>query len=280
MPTQAFEESNYNGEPYELYHFVRGTEEWNYTDGILSRTHLSDTYTPLQISRTAPRQGKDDAPGSIDVTVPTDSPLGLVVQQAHNIRAIDLTVFSLQEGAPSATRIVFLGQLIKASIGPSDTIITCVPIAGQMSMQLPRGTMQRAYCVWTTYHALTCGVDPADFTFTGEVTAISGNGLTITVAGATAFVPGLPGAVALTSMFTRGVLIKGEQRGEIQVQLLDNMVLSERMIGLEIGDTVQLLAGDNRDPITCRDKFQNAERMLVHPNMPQVTPFFGQGFNR
>lgn len=280
MGYSYYESSAHEGETIELFKFVRGTEEWRFAKGDASITFDGDLYIATEIHRTAPRQGSDDAPGSIDVFLPSDSALAQVIQQGGNIRTIDLTVYSYHRPNPADTRVIFLGEVTGGDISPSEIKLTCAPLAGQLGQQIPRGTMQRNYCIWTTYDLETCGVDSADFTFDGIVAAISLNGLEITVTGAEDFVPTLPGSVALQDMFVKGVLIKGEQRGEIQHQAGDVVVLSERMPGLAVGNAVSLLAGDSRDPEVCRDKFQNADRMLVHPTMPQVNPFFGQGLGR
>ncbi len=278
MTHTAIERSEDAGELVELYRFVRGTTEWFYVDNYTSVTYDGDVYLPLEISRTAPRQSSSDSPGTIDVTLPSDCALVALLQQGGNLRTVDLTIIGFHRSSPTATRITFLGEVTVPNIEPSLTVLTCAPLAGQMGQQVPRGTVQRNECIWTTYDLFTCKVSIAAFTFTTAVSAISLNGLEVTVTGALAFVPTLPGSVARSDMFAKGVLVKGEQRGEIIEQVGEVMYLSERMPGLVLADAISLVAGDNRTPETCRDKFQNAARMMVHPHMPQVNPFFGQGF--
>lgn len=264
------------GKPSELYHFFRSTEDWFHTSGSVTVIDEdSNVYLPLEITRGEIDAGGADRPGALPVTIPVDCDLGLAIQSGSTPTPIQLRITRSHRGVADSDAIIFIGELSTADADEGDVLqLQCLPFTARLGDNIPQGAFQRDQCAFTTYDPTTCKVDPANFTFVGEVTAI--DGLVITVDGASDFVPLLPGSVTDPFMFKLGSAVFGEQQTMIEEQDGDNLTLLED-IGLEIGSMVTLIAGDDRAPSTCSAKFQNSARNMSFKDMPTVNPFYGQG---
>lgn len=276
---RELERSLFRSKPVELYHFFRGTEDWYYTSSkfVVSFSDSADTgiYDPLAIVRGAVDLGGADKPGALSITLPVDCDLGLLLQAGTSPTPISVRVIRFQTEAPDEPAIIFTGDLGNADIQDEKITLQCWPFGARLNRTVPRGLYQRAQCQVNTYDPFTCGVDKATYTYEGEVTAI--NGLAITVDGAADFDPGTG---TRPDMFALGILQFGEHLAAIDTQSDDAVTLWEAVPGLQVGDTVQLVAGDDRLQETCTIKFGNAPRRIAFPNMPVDNPFFGQGFRR
>ncbi len=269
---RSLEGSRSQGRPMELYHFFRGTEDWFYTSSKFVIVFEGDVYEPLEITRSTIDLGGEDKPGAITVRLPTDSDLGALLQAGTSPTPISLQITRIQRDALTQPAIIFIGELSTADDQDEMTAVQALPFLARLDFTIPQGLFQRRQCHWNTFDTLTCKAVKATFTYTGEVTAISG--VQVTVDGAVDFDPGTGTRV---DMFALGIIQKGEWQGMIESQSGNVLTLIERVPTLEVGDEVQLIAGDDRTPETCRDKFGKIARYLAFPDMPVVDPYSGQG---
>jgi hypothetical protein len=268
MTHPSREASRARGRLRELYHFWRGVEDWRYTSYRTRLAFHGELWEPLPITRSEIEVGSEDRPGVVDVTVPTSSGIGTVLQAGSAPTPISLRIYQFHQGIVDDYAIIFNGEVQAADIEGETCVIQAVPLQARMSMVLPRGLYQRERCTWNTYDPLTCGKSTAGFLHTGAVTAI--NGLQVAVAGAAAF-------NADPAFFALGVMMKGEWKAPIQSQSEDSMALDFMIPGLIVGDTVTILAGDDRTKETCLTKYDNIERYMAFSQMPIQSPFEGQG---
>lgn len=273
MRYEDFERSPYSGKPFELFHFYRGTEEWNFVGKKRSVTFNGDTYLPLPIKRGRQQAGGADSPGMLDVVFPTDTDLGLILQTSDISAPIQLTIYKWFKGGEDDARIIFLGEVESVDVEIDQCTARCTPLTAQMDIMIPQVTVQKKQCAWVTYDQATCKVDLEDFTFESTVATI--DGLTLTIDGLADYLTGI--AAELDNYFTLGVLTSGERKGFIESQSGDTVVLSRRIPGMLVGDTVSLLAGDDRTKETCKNKFDNIGRFMAFDQIPQQNPFYGQG---
>lgn len=269
MSRRDLEKSRAKGKPRYYYHFFRSVEDWCYTNFRTPLSYGGNVFTPLEISNGEIERGGEDNPGSVDVTFPTDSPLGLVLQSGSAPTAISLQISMLQAGDIGDPAIIFNGELRGTDVTGETCVVHAVPLQSRLNIIMPRGRWQRKQCVWNTYDPFTCGKSTSGFLHTGTVTAI--DGLTITVSGAAAFKPADP------VFFALGVMTKDEHKGMIEKQDGDNMLLQFMIPGLAVGNSVQLLAGDDRTKETCLVKFDNIERYMAFSLIPATNPHYGQG---
>lgn len=233
------------------------------------------TFTPLEINRGVIDVGGEDKPGSLSVTLPADSEVGTMLRQGLAYAELNLQIIRIQQDAPDDPAIIFDGKVM--SFDDQDDVVTvnCSPLTARLQDVVPQALVQKTQCPWQTGDPFTCRVNLNQFTFTGTVSAISTNGLEITVDGASAFVPDLTGATTLPDMFALGIIQKGFYQGSIALQTGDVMTLDERLPTLIVGDTVQLIAGDDRTKETCHNKFQNIGNYGAFSELPAVNPAYG-----
>jgi uncharacterized protein len=263
------EASRARSKPRYFYHFFRGTQDWFYTNYRLPQGYAGDYYTPLEINHSSIERGGEDRPGAVSVTLPTDSDLGLVLQAGSSPTPIQLKIYMYSVTAVDDARIIFQGDLRGAEVTGELMTVQAVPLQAQLSVDMPRGRFQRWRCRWTTYDPDTCKVNPASFTHVGTVTAI--DGLTVTVSGTATSSGDDP------VFFKLGVMTKGEYKGMIEDQDGDNLTLQFMIPGLAIGNSVSVLAGDDRTRETCKNKFNNIARYFGFGEMPTSNPHYGQG---
>lgn len=267
MTRRDVEKSRAQGRPRYFYHFFRSVEDWYYTSYRTVLAYNGQAYLPLEINHNEIVGGGEDRPGLVEVTLPTDSDLGLILQAGSAPSSISLRIAMQHANMLDDPAIIFNGELRGTQITDDLCVVTAVPLQSRLSMVMPRGLFERRQCVWNTYTP-ECGVDPALFTFAGTVAGI--DGLIVSVTGASAF-------NADPAFFTLGVLTKGEYRGMIERQDGDEMTLQHAIPGLIVGDAVTLLAGDDRTKETCLNKFDDIERHMSFYLIPVQNPHYGQG---
>jgi len=268
MTRRDIDASLAQGRPRYFYHFFRKTEDWFYTSFRTPVAYWGHTYEPLEITHGEIESGGEDRPGSVDITFPTDSVLGLILQEGSAPTQISVQISLSYEDVLDDPAIIFNGELRGTSITDDQCVVSAVLLQSRMSMAMPRGLWQRQQCIWNTYTPGRCGVNPAAFTHSGLVTDI--DGLVVSVAGTAAFNPD-------PAFFALGVMTKGERKGMIERQDGDDLILQHTMHGLIVGDTVSLLAGEDRTKETCLNKFNNIARHFAFSEMPIENPHYGQG---
>jgi len=253
-------------EPIEDVEFFR-------TSFRRSITYQDSLYTPCEIEHTEPTWGVEDQPGTIQISLPSDDPIArmLTAPLPPSIPMVAIYQYHrppTDEPDPANVRSS-LYEIKSAEDTGTETTLTCESILGQGDVVVPSGLAQRDYCTFATYDPETCGVNPASYTFQGEVTDI--DGLSVTVADASGFGGADP------TFFYLGSFSKGIYYTMIAEQIGDVMTLDEMIPGLVVGDLVTLLAGDLRTKEVCATKFFNSARRLSFPDMPTTNPYYGQG---
>jgi hypothetical protein len=268
------ERSGYGGRPQEFYHFFRAGEDWRLTPGSITVVLMTgEVYSPEKMSRSSMESGGPDAPGSLSVTIPTTSALADAVLDGRSDPPIELKLYEYHRSAEYETVIIFWGEVVSFERIGKILKLECAPLLAQGDMIVPRGLYQKDECAWNPFDLNTCKVNPAIYTYTADISDI--NGLAVTVPGAATF--GTVEGNIDPKYFAGGVISRGNRRGMIEEQFGDVMILQNMVKDLIIGDTVSLLAGDDRSPETCLHKYNNIRRNMSFKEMPVTTPWFGQG---
>lgn len=236
-------------------------------------TYQSDLYLPCEIEHTEPSYGSEDAPGTIQITLPSDDPISQEFLQSIPPPNPMVAIYEYHRPPVDEPDISHIRRALYDIVSAEDTIhglvLTCASILGQMDSIVPSGLIQRDFCDFATYHPETCGVSRAAHTFEGTVSNI--DGLSVTVPGAAAFRADIP------TYFRLGDFSKGTKHTMIREQDGDTVVLDEMIPGLVVDDTVQLVAGDDRTKETCYYVFNNSARRRSFPGLPTVNPYYGRG---
>lgn len=273
MSYSSVENSEQDGKPVELYKFVVGSTHYLYTsaqEDVISNTNggLAETYTPLEIQRTAPEQSKELQRTALTLTVPRDAAIANQFVAFLPSELIFLTIYRQHDGNPTEFIRMWAGRVKSVSWKESIAEIECNP----RMMSLKRQGLRKdfgASCQHTLYDE-GCGVLKEDFETSVLISNVTGSVLTGT---------GEIAATADADWFVTGYAKR--TNGEIKfvvAQSGDTVTLLVPFTGLLPGETISIFAGCKRDIDTCFVKFNvpenvDAENFFGFHVNPKKNPF-------
>jgi len=154
----AEESSVENSQPYEIYRFLLGSEEFLYTSAEDDVDVDGNTYTATQIRRGAILQGKSERTKTLDVEIIAANPLA----QRYIGPAL------IYSGTVKAVVFPKDGQFAKMQVQT---------VEASTSRAIPRYTYM-GMCNHLLYDT-PCGVLQSSFTHSGTVTLVNGNEITV-----------------------------------------------------------------------------------------------------
>lgn len=249
----------------ELYEVTSGNRVFRYTSYSKSFEFQGFTYIPAVIQKTTPSEDEQFKPTRISIKFPivdpvnqyiANTPIEPTLTKITRVFVHDLTAYSiLFSGEVLGTTLVEAGdQGIAICDFESDTIY--------LRNKIPRDIFQ-AYCNNTLFKASetgrpNCNLDKALFETTAVIT-ISGN--TLSSASFSAKPDG---------WFTGGYVETdyGDIRyitNHIGATVTLNVAFDQRLVS---GASILAYPGDDKSPVTCRDKFNNFENFRGFPYIP------------
>lgn len=267
------------GRPIELYFFRNSviiTQVYAYTSGPREVTYNSQLYVPRAISRTDPEVEQSDVGADQDLKVTLPATDELV--NPRWISTIppgkdELTIFRYHasDGGTPETVTYWKGFIDSVSFtGEQAATLRVLSEGGYLRREIPKRTY-RGLCGHVLFDG-GCKVARPSFLFSVTVTAMSADGLTITVNGA-----GISGQAA--SYFLGGELHKMNGDRRMVLTFTDGgggsgtITVMLPFSGVAIGDTLELTAGCDHVIGTCRTKFSNEVNYGGFPWIPTRNPF-------
>lgn len=284
MSFLSLEESTELGQPIELVKFSNNEENFYYTSAQSEVVFNSTTYIPVPWTRTDPARENLDSRATLVLKFATSN---LFVQRyvqglpSTPDKVVVYRQHSTDGGTPE-TIIMFSGQVENVAFTGDEAKVNLVSSANRLAKHVPRQTC-RNMCNHILYDA-RCKASESLFFMFVDVTAISSDGLTVTVNGGSNTIvdTGLELSAQITAdteYFNAGVLARGtfEQRSVLSTtDQGGNLVEIGLLIGfqtLAIGQTVKLLAGCDHNFDTCRTQFDNTQNYGGFPHVPRKNPF-------
>lgn len=264
----TLEDSTQDAEPFELYKFSSGTEEWRFTTTESTINYLGQDYIPEIVSREAIVANSEDQSNSVVVTVPRDNAFADLFIGATAPLPVALAIFRNQRGnLASETVTIFLGQVSNLEVDGSLAKLTCTSLESEFTNPIGRVHVQLT-CPWMLYDH-QCGVDPAGFTHTGTLSAITGPQITVTGTptidpDATFYVNG----IAVFNGARRFIIAQSGSAGTYTVTLMVPFTPAPL-----VGAPITLIAGCDRTINICRTRFNDVLRFGGFPFMPGRSPW-------
>jgi len=283
MTYLAQEESVEGGQPIELYLFTNVESKFTYTSGQETITFGGNTYTPRPISRSEPSIQSQQSDRSLVVKLPLND---LFVQRYITTLPAtpdNLTIFRFHSTDGGVETITFfIGEVANVAITENEAKINVLSSGKVLAEQMPKQTF-RNLCNHILYDA-ACQVDDSQFRISATVTAISADGLSITVSGGsnTILNTGLELSAQLTAdatFFDGGFFRRSGIEHRMVLTSTDNGANSATFTvllpfeTLEVGTVLELFAGCDHQFPTCIAKFVNTERYGGFPFVPGNNPF-------
>jgi len=257
------EAATYQGQPVELYKFVRRATCWLYTSADEAVTVGADTYQPVTISRGAVKRSQERSSSELAVHLSLNLSLIPPFITSTPATPVSLTITRLHR-EDGETIVFWRGEVSAAEIEGDQATLTCVSPLSAHEKSVPRLVVQQQ-CPNVLYDK-SCGLDPEDFKTSGTVSQVSSDGLDVTV----------PGIDALGDGFFKAgwLQIAGTDLRAFVVKHTNDVVrLLTPLAGLADGVAVDLFAGCDRTVQQCRDRFDNVHNHLGFPLMPERNPF-------
>lgn len=182
----ALESSRESSRPLEVYRFSLANDEFLYTSSSFDVTRAGETFESIPIKRDRIIIGQAERKRVLTIDVPSDNELAQLFVGIPPGVTGRLTISRLQQDeAPTyATKVDFFHGTISSVNWPSPGVARFAvrPNTAAVDNNLPRYTYM-GMCNHVLYGP-GCDVNPTAHTFTSTVSAVNGNVITVTGAGA------------------------------------------------------------------------------------------------
>jgi Uncharacterized conserved protein (DUF2163) len=258
----AIEQSTAGSRPYELYLFQGTGIDIAVTSADQTIGYLSHTFTSATISRTEVDQSSEVQSGQIKVYVPKNHPIASLFVGYLPTSPVSLTIFGSHYG-DSETGVVFSGTVASAHFTDECELI-CNSDQYRLQSKIPRIQYQ-SMCPHI-FGSPGCGKDLSTLTYGGVVSAISADGLSLTI----------PLFASLPHPFRAGYLRSGNDlrmivdQGGVGAAFF--VVLIAPIAGLTIGAAVLGTAGCEQTFSACAS-YSNIANFLGFDLIPLLNPF-------
>ncbi|MBN2317925.1 MAG: phage BR0599 family protein [Acidobacteria bacterium] len=269
MSYDSKEQSTSSGQPFELYLFQTQDKAWRLTSADEEKIYQGASYKPEVVSRTNTSANSEVKGGHIKVTLPKDHELTQLFISYIPDTPLTLVIFRGHEGEPeSEMKVAFTGRVLLGRFTAGDTCeLDCAPDTEILKRPIATACFQRQ-CNRVLFDP-GCGLSGAFWKVSGTVLSISGDGLTVTIAACSGKEDG---------WFALGHIEKGYDRRMVLSHTGDTVVLINPLIGLSVGDTVNVYAGCDRSyggDNGCVTKFDNGVNFMGWEWIPGRNPFAG-----
>ena len=278
MSYSTSETSIEDGEPYELFMFRsrysglflltnepvdRISHSPFFGRPMFGRTVFRDTWQKSGMSRTDVNVGTAD--DELKLTVAADDPLATFLLATAFYDPVDVNVYRGHANDPTETWVLqYRGTVMNTDLVGRDAEITCMSFLAQLG-QVAAGRAYTRLCDWHHY-GTECGLNRADWEFSGSITARSGVFVTVPEAAARPDGDLTAGGLRIGSQI---VIIRSHVGDQLELSFLPPALLAAT---LPVG--VQVSPGCNRTTDRCAF-FGNSLNYGGHENMPTQNVFNG-----
>lgn len=257
----ASEEVRQSGsQPRELFLFEAVGKSFAFTSGDTTIVYLGSVYDPETIDRTEVDQSAEVTSGEIKIYLPKANPLAQLFVPYLPTSPMSVTVFGQHLG-DADTFVIFQGYVASARF-TDQCELSCKPDATKLQQNIPQQFYQSA-CNHIFGDA-GCKKDLSTVTYPGVISAISPDGLTLTV----------PGFTSLPHSLLGGVLRRGDDYRMIVSHVGAVIKLLSGIAGLAVSDSVLGTAGCQNTFASCSEH-NNVANFLGFDLIPILDPFNG-----
>lgn len=184
----TLESSRQDSQPIELFRFTIGLDVYRYTSQATALVVAGETWEPEVVGRSEVRRDTNIETGGITLTIPATNAVARRFYGVPPGAPVEVLVTQLQREEPGfATHaLIFLGTVtaVKFTNDGNSAELSVLSIEAGLVESTPTQTFM-ALCNHFVYSD-RCGADPTAHRTSGEVTAVSLNGRTLTVTGVAA----------------------------------------------------------------------------------------------
>lgn len=256
------EQSDYTGQPLELYRFSLGGKQWLYTSAAHAVSGPDgDIYQPVYIKRGGYTKDGTADKATLDVEVNAQNDVALLFRSGWLTGVLVLTIYRHHRN-DSEFALFWKGRVTGCRWAGSVATLT----SDSAFTLFQRAGLRRMYQVGCPHvlYSTECGVDAASWKHDGTVVDVTSN--EVEVSGAGTFGDG---------WFVGGMFQAGDDLRLITAHSGDVVTLVDFVEGIAAGSTVALWPGCAHTVAACRNKFNNIINYGGLPFLPSKNPFSG-----
>lgn len=266
MSYLVLEGSEQDAQPVELFKIQTTTQRFLYCNLEVEVSFNGDVYQPEQVKRGGLSDSYDLEDGTMSLWTSRDSTIADFFKQGM---PADLPLVTVYRGhlvgdsltlLPENSVTLFNGKVANPSFGESELKLECTSLA----LALSSVGLRRKFsgnCPHILYRG-ACGVQRVAYTVYAKVTGIAGEVISTDM-------PAKPdgyyraGLVVHQGSFMMVTNYTGNQ----------NLTLLAPILGLKVGDTIEVSAGCDKSKETCKARFENISRYGGFTQIPTVNYF-------
>lgn len=230
---------------------------WRHTSASSSYVYDQETYSPLPIGRGNLLSTDELQKNVLPVTVPLSSDIAQLCLAQTKQKAVTLTLYRSINGAVSRW---FRGTLSTIECSTGIVKLNFANDFSKLKLQGFRRTATRN-CPHALYDS-ACGVIKDSFDVSATVVSYSGDTLVVSFAEAKE-----------NGYFTGGMVKFGNMLSTVLLHDGTTLYLSKPIAGLDVGETVAVYPGCDKNASTCASKFSNIYRFGGLPSLTIDNPF-------
>jgi hypothetical protein len=263
MSFDVREASANDGEPQELYWFMRGSEDWHFTTGAYPITLDLNTYEPLAgLKRQAIVRGRERGRSQFTLSMPRDCDVALQFLSVPKQSSLWLKILKVHEGETDY-RVFYQGRVRAVSLKGNIATITFDDLMESIYKQGFRHKFQNQ-CNHFMFES-NCTLSEEEFSHADqEILTVDGNVITVdNTEAAGAYISGQ----VVKSNGERRLVVNDTKAGSTHT-----LTLLQPFEGLEAGEIVVMVEG------ACRHTFDtcpadNKSNYGGYPLVPRKNPF-------
>jgi len=260
------EVSQYDGEPYFLYTFTKGSTINRFTSHYEDVSYSGNTYTASSIRHQSINQSGQLERVTLEVVFPKSSTFAQTFFTPNYSNVQTLTILRFHHEVTSGFEVMWKGRVISYEARDDEIVLTCESVQTTMRNAGLRGKFHR-----TCRHALyddNCGVDINSFYTSLSISSIDGFDITFSSTGQD------------DGYYKGGVMEKDGEFTFIRSDVSNVLSVQYLIEGLTAGDTVRIAPGCDLTKETCVNKFNNVVNFGGFPYIPNKNPFTGNAGKR
>jgi hypothetical protein len=261
MSYAVIEASTHDANLVEIYQFTMGASAWYQTSSVDPITYLGQEYTPNPITRAEIALTGEINRQALDLQISSRNEIAALYIAGSPEQTVSVRILQGHRNDGEFV-LIFSGRVLSCKWGKElKASLNCEPIFTAMR----RGALKRNYsekCPYVVYSA-SCGVGRTYVA--GTITAI--NALSVSVDTASTITSG---------RLIGGTITVGTQVKTINSHSGDDLTITGPLVGVVVGDTVNLAIGCDKSLTACNTWHANLDNYGGEPYIASNNPFKGR----